>query len=225
MKTFSIAAISGIFISLALFLLMQFMINNKQPALNKTENIHMTEFIRLTREAKQKTQNNKSSASPPPLEKRPAPPTMVTQQIRTSAVSSPRLDIPTLNIPFQTKGFSGAAINKAQINPGNGNIGKISPGNGNIGEISTNVIPLVRIPPRYPMRAANRRIEGWVKVEFTITKKGTVTDPVVIASQPSKIFNRAALKAIRRWKFKAKIINNEAFEQRAVQTLQFKLSK
>jgi protein TonB len=56
------------------------------------------------------------------------------------------------------------------------------------GQISTNVIPLVRIPPTYPMRAANRRIEGWVKVEFTITKEGRVKDAVVVASQPNFCF-------------------------------------
>ena len=94
-----------------------------------------------------------------------------------------------------------------------------------MGGISTNVIPLVRIPPRYPMRAANRGIQGWVKIEFIITEQGTVKDPKVIDAMPSKIFNRAALQAIRRWKFKAKIIGGEAFEQRAIQTLQFKLSK
>ncbi len=90
--------------------------------------------------------------------------------------------------------------------------------------ISTNV-PLVKIPPRYPIRAALDRIEGWVKIEFTITKEGTVKDAVVVQAHPSKIFNRSALQAIRRWKFKARIIDGEAFEQRAMQELKFKLSK
>ena len=55
------------------------------------------------------------------------------------------------------------------------------------GKISTSVIPLVRIPPIYPRRAANRRIQGWVKVEFIITTEGYVKDPVVIQSMPNKI--------------------------------------
>jgi protein TonB len=93
------------------------------------------------------------------------------------------------------------------------------------GKISTNLIPLVRIPPRYPMRAASRKIEGWVKVEFTITTTGTVKGAKVVESQPNTIFDRAALKAIVRWKFKPKTIDGEAFEQRALQVLQFNLSK
>ena len=217
MKTFFSSVLAAVFISLFLFWLMQLMINNNQQELKETDNIQMTEFIRLIRETQQQKQSsNAATDSPPPLDKRPPPPSLQVQQIQAAQINAPTMDIPNLNIPLQNKGFSGAVINTAQASPGN---------IGAVGEISTNVIPLVRIPPRYPMRAANRRIEGWVKVEFTITKEGTVKDPIVVASQPSAIFNRAALKAIRRWKFKAKVINNETFEQRAIQTLQFKLSK
>ena len=118
--------------------------------------------------------------------------------------------MPNLDIPLQSSRFAGSVVGGIQM-------GK--------GKISSNVIPLVRIPPQYPMRAARRNIEGWVKVEFTITESGTVKDAVVVESQPSDIFDQAALRAISKWKFKAKIIDGEAFEQRAIQVLQFKLSK
>gem|GEM_PF-4333504 len=57
-----------------------------------------------------------------------------------------------------------------------------------------------------------------------ITTMGTVIDPVVVGAHPSDIFNEAALIAIRQWKFKQKIVDGQPVEQRAVQTLQFKLS-
>jgi periplasmic protein TonB len=41
-------------------------------------------------------------------------------------------------------------------------------------------LPLVRMEPTYPRRAAERGIEGWVTVEFTVTADGTVADPFVI---------------------------------------------
>jgi len=91
--------------------------------------------------------------------------------------------------------------------------------------ISTGVIPLERIPPKYPARAANRHIEGWVKIEFTITTSGTVENAVVVEAEPAEIFDEAALKAINQWTFKEKIVNGVAVEQRAVQTLQFKLTR
>ena len=209
MKTLSISAISGIIISLALFWLMQAMISNNQQGFNKTDNLQMTEFVRLKRETKLQTKNREVPDEPPP-EKRPPPPKMQMQQVQVTQTTAPKMDMPNLDIPLQTDRFSGSLLGGLQMNAG---------------EISTNVIPLLRIPPRYPMRAANRHIEGWVKVEFTITEQGTVKNPVVVDAHPSKIFDRAALQAIKRWKFKAKIIGGEAFEQRAIQTLQFKLSK
>ena len=92
-------------------------------------------------------------------------------------------------------------------------------------KISTGVIPLERIPPKYPARAANRHIEGWVKIEFTITSSGSVDEATVIEAEPADIFDEAALNAITQWKFKEKIVNGVAVEQRAVQTLQFKLTR
>ena len=61
------------------------------------------------------------------------------------------------------------------------------------------VVPLVRVDPEYPPRARQQGIEGWVEVEFTISPVGTVQDAVVIASKPTFVFDRAALRAIRKW--------------------------
>jgi protein TonB len=91
--------------------------------------------------------------------------------------------------------------------------------------ISTGVVPLERVPPKYPARAASRHIEGWVKIEFTITTSGEVENAVVVASEPPEIFDDAALKAINQWTFKEKTVDGVAVEQRAVQTLQFKLTQ
>jgi protein TonB len=91
--------------------------------------------------------------------------------------------------------------------------------------VVSGVVPLVRVPPKYPARAASRHIEGWVKVEFTITTDGSVADAVVISSEPESIFDDAALTAISKWEFKEKIVDGVAVPQRAVQKLQFKLQQ
>jgi protein TonB len=75
-------------------------------------------------------------------------------------------------------------------------------------------VPMVRVPPQYPERAAQRGIEGRVLIEFTITKSGSVKDAVVIAYEPSKIFNRAALKAVSQWKYNPRIVDGKPVEQR-----------
>lgn len=78
-------------------------------------------------------------------------------------------------------------------------------------------IPLVRIPPEYPMRALNRGIEGWVVVQFTITPTGTVKDAIVIDSQPKRIFDDAAIKAILRYRYNPKVVDGVAVERVGVQ--------
>jgi TonB family protein len=90
---------------------------------------------------------------------------------------------------------------------------------------NANVYPLVRVAPRYPMRAAKQHIEGWVKVQFTITKEGKVSNIIVVDSNPKHVFDRAALIAIKQWKFKPAIIRGILLEQRAEQLLEFKLPK
>jgi len=203
-QTLSIIA-AGLGISIALFWLMQFMITNNQQGLNKAANLQMTEFIRLKKDSNLNTRDRRIPKKPKP-NKRPPPPKMKMQANPIKNLK-PKMDMPDLDLPLELShmGMKGVEIG--------------------VGNISTNVIPLVRIAPRYPMRAANRRIEGWVKVQFTITKEGKVADAVVVDSEPKHTFDRAALSAIKRWKFKAKVIEGIAFEQRAEQLLEFKLRK
>ncbi len=91
------------------------------------------------------------------------------------------------------------------------------------GSDSEEVLALMKTMPRYPRKAARSGKEGWVKIEFTITEKGKVANPRVISSKPRRIFDRAALKAIRQWRFRPKSIDGSAVPRRAVQIIEFKL--
>lgn len=221
MKRLSIAFLGALLISISLFWLMQFMITNNQQPLKKAENLHMTEFVRLTRESSPLKQRERDIPEPPPATKQPPPsPELQTQPTAIDQAQPLDMAVPNLDIPLQSARFKSsvtAGISLGQPSP-------TAAGSG-MGAISTDLIPLVRIKPRYPIRAQRRRISGWVKIEFTITATGTVEDPVVIASQPENIFDREALRAISRWKFKPKIIDGQAVEQRAIQTMDFKFAQ
>ena len=78
------------------------------------------------------------------------------------------------------------------------------------------IVPVVRVRPMYPQRAAQRHIEGWVEVTFDISSTGSVKNARVVNSQPSVIFDRAALRAIRKWKYKPEIVNGVAVETSGV---------
>lgn len=85
-------------------------------------------------------------------------------------------------------------------------------------------LPIVRVEPIYPSRAASRGIEGYVIVEFTVTTNGSVRDPRIVESEPSSIFNRAAERAVLKWKFKPRVVDGTPVEVPGVQTqLTFKL--
>jgi protein TonB len=47
-----------------------------------------------------------------------------------------------------------------------------------------------------------KEIEGFVVVEFTVRENGTVSNPMVVSSEPDILFDDAALHAVARFKFK-----------------------
>jgi len=91
--------------------------------------------------------------------------------------------------------------------------------------VISGIMPLIKVNPIYPNRAASHGIEGWVRVEFTILADGSVADAIVVQSMPEAVFDDAALAAIEQWQFKPKMVNGIAVPQRAGQQLQFKLDR
>ncbi len=88
-------------------------------------------------------------------------------------------------------------------------------------KVETDVVPTYRSKPKYPPRAMRAGVKGIVTVEFTITTKGKVTEPVIIKSNPPRIFDKSVLKAIKRWKFKPKLVDGKPVERRARQDIKF----
>ncbi|MCK0069122.1 energy transducer TonB [Kordiimonas laminariae] len=75
-------------------------------------------------------------------------------------------------------------------------------------------LPLVRVQPQYPRRAQERGIEGFVIVELTVAADGTVPPEsiVVLQAEPKGYFERAAIKAAQKFKYKPKVINGKGQE-------------
>jgi protein TonB len=120
----------------------------------------------------------------------------------------PRLDIPKLDIPL----VSGEGMYLGNFQQ----VDRTAEGD---------IIPVVVIRPMYPREAAISGTEGWVKIEFTITETGSVKSPRVIDAHPPRMFNREAIRAILKWKFKPRVVDGIAVERRATQTIDFTLEE
>ncbi|HEX3896926.1 MAG TPA: energy transducer TonB [Rudaea sp.] len=83
---------------------------------------------------------------------------------------------------------------------------------------------LVRaVQPDYPPDAYRSRAQGWVEVEFTVGADGAVSNAQVVTAEPSRIFNSAAINAVKRWTFKPKMENGKAVEEQMRRRIEFKL--
>jgi protein TonB len=77
--------------------------------------------------------------------------------------------------------------------------------------------PLVRIEPQYPMRAAERGVEGQCVVQFDVTPDGTPTNIEVISCS-SSLFDRAVIRAVERWRYNPKVVDGVPVARRGVRT-------
>ncbi|SJM93808.1 energy transducer TonB [Crenothrix polyspora] len=90
--------------------------------------------------------------------------------------------------------------------------------------VSSGVVELAQAKPTYPMRAKSRNIEGWAKVEFTVTASGEVTNAHIVSASPPGIFDASALEAIQKFRFKAKMVNGKAVNGSATKKFNFNLN-
>lgn len=78
-------------------------------------------------------------------------------------------------------------------------------------------------PPEYPSSALRRNRDGWVVLDFTITRDGSVEDIEIVESEPGTLFDRAARRALSRWEYKPIVVGGAAVERRARVRIQFAL--
>jgi len=196
--------IAASLVTFALFFLMQYLVASGRSALEKAPGGRLVDFVRLKKDEQVEQKKRKLPSKPKPPDKPPPAPEM--NQARS--------------LKPQQGPVGGAMPNlSADVSMAGGpNLGA-APSDGDI-------LPLVRVPPQYPRRAESAGIEGYVDVEFSISKTGAPYDPVVIESKPPRIFDRAATRAILKWKYKPKIEDGQPVERHGVQVrITFELEK
>ncbi len=67
---------------------------------------------------------------------------------------------------------------------------------------ASNTLRAISTPaPQYPPAALRSGESGEVVVEFTVNPDGSVSNPRVVRANPPRVFDRAALNAVRNWRF------------------------
>jgi protein TonB len=201
-----VAALVAIAVTFGLFLFMHKLISSGGGDRADLEAIAGIHFGPVEIPDEIATKNRRIPKKPPPPKDPPPPPKMKIAKVDQQVQKMPRLDMPNLDVPLV--GGEGMFLGNFQ------QVDQTAEGD---------IIPVVVIRPMYPREAAIAGTEGWVEVEFTITEVGTVKDARVIDANPARIFNREALRAILKWKFKPRVVEGVAVERRATQIIDFSL--
>lgn len=201
---FSFSSILAIGVTLALFYLMQSLISGGKSALTSENMGRIVDIVRVKQDQEVQTKQRKAKKPPPPDQPPPDVPPM------------------NINVAIDQTGFSMSNIAAGpEINISGGGFG-ISDGE---------YLPIVKVQPRYPQRALSRGQSGWVIVEFTVTAQGTVANPFIVdncawtksksqgtcVDSPHSVFDKAAVNAAAKFKYKPKVIDGESVETAGVQ--------
>lgn len=76
--------------------------------------------------------------------------------------------------------------------------------------IDNQLVIALGFPPEYPRGPLQRGVEGYAVVGFSVNAAGAVYDQFIIESEPGTAFDRASLKAISKFKYKARKVNGRA---------------
>jgi TonB family protein len=71
-------------------------------------------------------------------------------------------------------------------------------------ELQLSTIPfkvVSRVKAAYPKRALKFDIEGWVEVEYQVSEAGRAVNINVVDAEPKGVFEKSAIKAIKKWRF------------------------
>ena len=78
-----------------------------------------------------------------------------------------------------------------------------------------------KVQPVYPPQARLIRLEGIVELQANISKSGSISSVKQLSGDP--VLGRAAMDAVRQWKYKPYFLNGEPVEVETQVTVNFKL--
>ena len=189
---YAFSIVIGTLVTLSLLFVMHLLIEHAEDAISSERERHQLDFVRVKRNETLNTEELTPEKPPKPPE---VPPEVPPQDMDAVDPNAPSIKIPAPEV-------------SANVDIG-------GPGGMNIAE--GDYLPIVRVAPVYPARALSRGVEGYVDMGFTVTTTGTVKDPVVLFST-SSLFERAATRAVLKFKYKPRVVDGVPVEVPNVKT-------
>ena len=189
---YAFSVVIGVVVTLSLLFVMHLLIATGKTALTKPRDRAKLEFVRIKRNESLNLEDFTPEKPPKPPE---TPPETPPQDMDNMDPNAPTINIPPPTVSADT------------------NIG--GPGGMNIAE--GDYLPIVRVAPVYPARALSRGLEGYVDLSFTVTATGTVRDPIIMFST-SSLFERAATRAVLKFKYKPRVVDGIPVDVSGVKT-------
>ncbi|WP_440874483.1 energy transducer TonB [Thalassotalea sp. PLHSN55] len=190
---YSLAALLAISMTLVLLWGMQAIISGGNDVMTEPPRGNVLDFIRLKKEEAIVKKDRKPQKPPKPKE--PPPP-----------MEQPQMQQANPNATASVANFA----TDVQIDAGLSGGLSLDTGDGDY-------LPIVKVAPVYPRRAQARGIQGYVIVEFTVSKNGSVIKPFVIEAEPENIFDQAAIDAASKFKYKPRVVDGQPMEVAGVQ--------
>lgn len=168
---------------------MNILIAQADRTLDEAKRGHLLDFVRVKREEAVQRRQSRAEKPPPPAPPPPQPPAPKLDQIRPNvekiAVSAPPVET---EIELSGAGFS-------------------------LGVSEGEFLPLAKVAPIYPERAISRGIQGFCIVEYTVTRQGSVANPVVVEGQCSHdVFRKPSVQAALKFKYKPRIVDGQTVD-------------
>ncbi|MBW3698118.1 energy transducer TonB [Vibrio sp. T187] len=193
-------------LGLALFSFMAWMVDNGHQ--REAEQSESLSFNMVMVEAEQEVQRRQRSVPEQPKAPEPPPESQVSQSKAEVTPITPMTSIPSLGLDTS---IDGLAINAPTFSDFGAN---------------QQAMPLYRVEPRYPAKALKRGAEGYVVMQFTIDETGRPVDVEVLEANPRRMFEREAVRALKKWKYQPKVIDGKSIAQlNQTVRLEFKLAK
>jgi len=191
----------GLALIVGMFWLLHTLISHSGAGAGKLETLPTIDFVRLKKSFEVETRERKP---PPQLPEKEKAPEIPTQKMQVEGPTGDTVNIGPMKVDNTVAKNTGFALSASD------------------GEY----LPIVKVAPLYPESAAERGIEGYVLLEFTVTETGATADPVVIESHPSGVFDDAAKKAVLKFKYKPRVENGRPVRVEHVQhVITFKLDR